>query len=140
MVTIWGMSKALGPMVYGEREEEVFLGREITRRQNVSEDTAQKIDAEVRKLIDVNYQRAKTILTSQIDKLHLLANALIEYETLDTHEIDLVLAGKKLDRSKQMKKTKKTPPDDKPTATAPAGKKAKAAGKVHATKEAGQGA
>jgi len=136
MVTMWGMSKELGPMVYGEREEEVFLGREITRRQNVSEETAQKIDAEVHKLIDDNYQRAKQILTSQIDRLHLLANALIEYETLDTHEIDLVLAGKKLDRAPHMKKTKKTPPPDKPTATAPSGKTSKA----HAAKEAGQGA
>jgi len=136
MVTMWGMSKELGPMVYGEREEEVFLGREITRRQNVSEDTAQKIDAEIHKLIDDNYQRAKQILTSQIDRLHLLANALIEYETLDTHEIDLILAGKKLDRAPHMKKTKKTPPPNKPTATAPSGKTSKA----HAAKEAGQGA
>jgi len=136
MVTMWGMSKELGPMVYGEREEEVFLGREITRRQNVSEDTAQKIDAEIHKLIDDNYQRAKQILTSQIDRLHLLANALIEYETLDTHEIDLVLAGKKLDRSPHLKKTKKTPPPDKPTASAPSAKTRKA----HTAKEAGQGA
>jgi len=133
MVTVWGMSKKLGPMVYGEREEEVFLGREITRHQNISEDTAQKIDAEIHNLIDANYQRARKILTSQIDKLHLLASALIEYETLDAHEIDLILEGKKLNRSEPKKRSKKTPPADKPTATAPAGK-------MHSTKEAGQSA
>jgi len=134
MVTVWGMSEKLGPMVYGEREEEIFLGREITRHQNISEATAKQIDAEVRKLIDQNYERARRILVDNMDKLHLLAKALIEYETLEEHEIDLVLAGKKLERSTREQPPKR-PPTDKPSATAPA-----TGAKVAGTKEAGQGA
>ncbi|MFQ5356364.1 MAG: cell division protein FtsH, partial [Mariprofundaceae bacterium] len=134
MVTVWGMSEKLGPMVYGEREEEIFVGREITRHQNVSEGTAKQIDAEIRKLIDSNYTRSKKILTEQNDKLHLLAEALIEYETLEGDEIDLILAGKKLDKSDH-EQSKKTPPNDTSSASAP-----RAGAKVVGTKEAGQGA
>ncbi len=94
MVTQWGMSE-LGPMVYGEREHEPFLGREITRQTNISEETARKIDAVVRKLIEENYDRAKVILEKHMDQLHLLAKALIKYETLDTTDIDRVMKGKK---------------------------------------------
>ncbi|MDQ6970155.1 MAG: ATP-dependent zinc metalloprotease FtsH [Mariprofundus sp.] len=94
MVTQWGMSE-LGPMVYGEREHEPFLGREITRQTNISEETARKIDAVVRKLIEDNYDRAKAILEKHMDQLHLLAKALIKYETLDTTDIDRVMKGKK---------------------------------------------
>ena len=119
MVTMWGMSDELGAMVYGEREEEIFLGREITRTKNISETTAQKIDIEVRHLIDSNYDRSKKILQDNMDKLHVLAEALIEYETLDGEEIDLVLAGKKIMRGETSAKAKKTPPPDKPTAAAP---------------------
>ncbi len=119
MVTMWGMSDALGPMVYGEREAEIFLGREVTRTQNVSEKTAQKIDHEVRKLIDDNYERAKKILTEQMDKLHLLAKALIEFETLEGEEIDVVLAGKKLVRTVKPSKPGKSAPPEEPSAMAP---------------------
>ncbi len=120
MVTMWGMSDQLGPMVYGEREAELFLGREVTRTQNISEETAKKIDIEVRKLIDDNYARAKKILTDQMDKLHLLAHALIEFETLEGDEIDQVLAGKKLVRTTKPKAHGKTkPPPEEPNATAP---------------------
>jgi len=98
MVTMWGMSDTLGAMVYGERDQEVFLGREITRHQNISEKTAQVIDAEVRKLIDDNYNRAKKILEDHMDQLHNIANALIKYETLEGNEIDLVMQGKELHR------------------------------------------
>ncbi|RMG90954.1 MAG: ATP-dependent metallopeptidase FtsH/Yme1/Tma family protein [Zetaproteobacteria bacterium] len=93
MVTQWGMSDRLGPMVYGEREHEPFLGREITRQSNISEETARAIDAEVRELIEFNYARAKKILQDHMDQLHALAEALIKYETLEANEIDMVLAG-----------------------------------------------
>jgi len=119
MVTMWGMMEELGPMVYGEREAELFLGREVTRTQNISEKTSQQIDAEVRKLIDSNYVRAKGIIEKHMDQLHLLAQALIEFETLEDDEIDQVMAGKKLDRSAAKKKTKKPKPPEHPSATAP---------------------
>ncbi len=98
MVTMWGMSDALGPMVYGEREHEPFLGREITQQRNISQETARKIDAEVRALIDANYQRAKDILQDHIDELHAVAKALIKYETLDGPDIDRAMAGEPIER------------------------------------------
>ncbi len=118
MVTVWGMTDTLGPMVYGENEAELFLGREVTRTQNISEKTSQMIDAEVRKLIDKNYARAKDIIEKHMDELHLLADALIEYETLEDDEIDQVMAGKKLHRSEK-KKAKKTGSPKHPRAPAP---------------------
>ena len=92
MVTRYGMSKDLGTIAYGENEDEVFLGRSITRQQNMSEDTAKKVDAEVKKIIDTSYERAKKVLTEKIDDLHKLAKALLVYETLTGDEIrDLIL-------------------------------------------------
>ena len=91
MVTRYGMSKELGPLTYGENEDEVFLGRSITRQQHMSEETAKKVDAEVKKIVDTGYQRAKKILTEKIDDLHKLAKALLVYETLTGDEIkDLI--------------------------------------------------
>ena len=91
MVTRWGMSEAMGPIAYQENEEEVFLGRSVARTQNVSEETAKKIDAEVRKIVDTGYGRAKKILTEKVDQLHKLSKALLEYETLNGDEIrDLI--------------------------------------------------
>ena len=87
MVTRYGMSKELGPLTYGENEDEVFLGRSITRQQHMSEETAKKVDAEVKKIVDSGYQRAKKILTEKIDDLHKLAKALLIYETLSGEEI-----------------------------------------------------
>ena len=87
MVTKFGMSNELGPLSYGENEDEVFLGRSITRQQHMSEDTARKVDIEVKKIVDVGYQRAKKILTEKLDDLHKLAKALIVYETLSGEEI-----------------------------------------------------
>ena len=87
MVTKFGMSEELGPLTYGENEEEVFLGRSVQKHQNVSEETARKIDSEVRKIVDEAYNKAKEILSEKIDDLHLLAKALIEYETLTGEEI-----------------------------------------------------
>ena len=88
MVTKFGMSNELGPLSYGENEEEVFLGRSITRHQQMSEDTTKKIDAEIKKIVDEGYKKAKKILTEKIDDLHKLAKALLTYETLTGNEID----------------------------------------------------
>jgi len=95
MVTRFGMSTELGPQTFGENEDEVFLGRSITRHQQISEETAKKVDAEIRKIVDAGYQRAKKILTEKIDDLHKLAKALMLYETLTGDEIkDLILNNK----------------------------------------------
>ena len=92
MVTRFGMSKELGPLSYGENEDEVFLGRSITRQQHMSEETAKKVDAEVKKVVDAGYERAKKIITEKLDDLHKLAKALLIFETLSGEEIrDLIL-------------------------------------------------
>jgi cell division protease FtsH len=95
MVTRFGMSDALGPVSYGENQEEVFLGHSVSRTQNVSESTAQKIDAEVRRIVDETYARAKSILTERIEDLHVLAKGLLEYETLTGDEIKGLLKGER---------------------------------------------
>ena len=95
MVTKFGMSNELGPLTYGENEDEVFLGRSITRHQQMSEETANKVDSEIKKIVDAGYKRAKKILTEKIDDLHKLAKALILYETLTGEEIkDLIFNNK----------------------------------------------
>jgi len=100
MVTKYGMSTELGTIAYGENEEEVFLGRSVTKQQNMSEDTAKKIDAEVKKIVDKGYERAKKILNEKIDDLHKIAKALLIYETLSGDEIrDLILKDIKPTRS-----------------------------------------
>ena len=100
MVTKYGMSEELGPLAYGENEEEVFLGRSVTKQQNMSEETAKKIDIEVKKIVDTGYQRARQVLTDKIDDLHKLAKALLIYETLSGEEIrDLILKNIKPTRS-----------------------------------------
>ena len=92
MVTKYGMSIALGPLSYGANEDEIFLGRQITRQEHMSEETAKKVDMEVKKIVDTGYQRAKKILTEKIEDLHKLAKALLIYETLSGEEIkDLIL-------------------------------------------------
>ena len=87
MVTKFGMSSKLGPIQYGENEEEVFLGRSVQKHQNVSEETAKVIDSEIREIVETCYEKAKSILTEKIDDLHSLAKGLIEYETLSGDEI-----------------------------------------------------
>ena len=100
MVTKYGMSTELGTIAYGENEEEVFLGRSVTRQQNMSEETAKKIDAEVKKIVDKGYERAKKILNEKIEDLHKIAKALLIYETLSGDEIrDLILKDIKPTRS-----------------------------------------
>jgi cell division protease FtsH len=94
MVTQWGMSDALGPMVYGENEGEVFLGRSITTHKNVSETTLQKVDAEIRRIIDEQYQLARKLLEENRDKVETMAKALLEWETLDADQLEDIMAGK----------------------------------------------
>ncbi len=94
MVTKWGLSEKLGPLAYGDEEEEVFLGRSVTQHKNVSDDTAHSIDSEIRQFIDRNYQRAERILQENLDKLEMMAQALIKYETIDSNQIDDIMAGK----------------------------------------------
>ncbi|HET7334797.1 MAG TPA: ATP-dependent zinc metalloprotease FtsH [Rhizomicrobium sp.] len=93
MVMRYGMSDALGPIAYGENQEEVFLGHSVSRQQNISEATAQKIDSEIRKIVDETYSRAEAILKEHEDDLHTLANGLLEYETLSGDEIIALLKG-----------------------------------------------
>ena len=105
MVTRFGMSNELGPLTYGENEDEVFLGRSITRHQQMSEETAKKVDSEIKKIVDIGYKRAKKILTEKIDDLHKLAKALILHETLTGDEIvDLILKNKFPERKEDPKK------------------------------------
>src|SRR6188508_1944758 len=94
MVTRWGMSEALGPMVYGENEGEVFLGRSVTVHKNVSETTMQKVDAEIRRIIDQQYRVARKILEENRDKVEAMTKALLEWETLDADQIGDIMSGK----------------------------------------------
>jgi len=99
MVTQWGMSDKLGPLKYADNQEEVFLGHSVTRTQNISEQTAQIIDGEIREIVTHGYVRAKQLLTDHIDQLHSLAGALLEYETLSGDEIKKVIAGEPIQRN-----------------------------------------
>jgi len=94
MVTKWGLSERLGPLTYSEEEGEVFLGHSVTQHKNVSDETAHAIDGEIRNIIDRNYERANRLLTENLDKLHLMAEALIKYETIDSDQIDDIMEGR----------------------------------------------
>jgi len=94
MVTRYGMSEALGPMVYAENEGEVFLGRSVTKTNNVSESTMQKVDMEVRRIIDQQYAQARKLIEDNKDKIHAMAKALLEWETIDVDQLDDIIAGK----------------------------------------------
>ena len=94
MVCDWGMSEKLGPLHFGKREGEVFLGRDFgDAGKEYSEQTAVEIDGEVRKIVTANYERAKKVVVENLDKLKVLAEALLEYETIDGAEIDTIFAG-----------------------------------------------
>jgi signal transduction histidine kinase len=94
MVTKWGLSDKLGPLTYSEDQGEVFLGRSVTQHKQVSDVTAHVIDEEVRRLIDSNYQRAKGILDSNLEKLHKMAEALMKYETIDESQLKDIMQGR----------------------------------------------
>jgi cell division protease FtsH len=94
MVTQWGMSDELGPMVYGENEGEVFLGRSVTTHKSVSEATLQKVDAEIRRIIDQQYRVARKLLEDNREKVEAMTKALLEWETLDSDQIADIMAGK----------------------------------------------
>ncbi|MFZ0390452.1 MAG: ATP-dependent zinc metalloprotease FtsH, partial [Calditrichia bacterium] len=104
MVCEWGMSDLLGPITFGKKEEEIFLGREIAQHRDFSEKTAQEIDAEVRRIISHAEQRVQNLLKDNLDSLHSLASALLEREILDGEEIDLILSGKELPQKKEVVK------------------------------------
>jgi cell division protease FtsH len=94
MVTEWGMSDALGPMVYGENEGEVFLGRSVTNHQSVSEATMHKVDTEIRRIIDEQYSLARKLLEDNRDKVEIMTKALLEWETIDAEQINDIMAGR----------------------------------------------
>jgi cell division protease FtsH len=94
MVTKWGLSDRLGPLTYTEDDGEVFLGRSVTRHKNVSDETAHTIDKEIRSIIDRNYQRSEHLLRDNLDKLRAMAEALIKFETIDSEQINDIMAGR----------------------------------------------
>lgn len=93
MVTQWGLSEKLGPMVFGEEEGEVFLGRSVTQHKSLSDETAHVIDEEIRNIVDKNYSRAEKILKENIDILHAMSDALMKYETIDKDQIASLMKG-----------------------------------------------
>jgi cell division protease FtsH len=113
MVCEWGMSVKMGPLHFGKREGEVFLGRDFgDTSKDYSEQTAVDIDAEIHAIVSTNYDRAKKVLVENLEKLKLLAEALLEYETIDGREIDIIFSGQKLER-------KVTPPTAEKATPAP---------------------
>jgi cell division protease FtsH len=94
MVTQWGLSDRMGPLSYSEEEGEVFLGKSMGKQKTVSDETVRAIDSEIRSIIDRNYQRSVDILKENEDKLHVMADALMKYETIDSSQIDSIMAGK----------------------------------------------
>ena len=95
MVTKWGLSDKMGPMTYSDEEGEVFLGRSVTQTKTMSDDTAKEIDSEIRLLINKSYEAATKIITENIDKLHIMSDTLMQYETIDRDQIDDIMMGVK---------------------------------------------
>ncbi len=125
MVTQWGMTDALGPMVYGENEGEVFLGRSVTTHKNVSEETMRQVDAEIRRIIDQQYGVARKLIEDNSDKIEIMAKALLEWETLDADQISDIMAGNpprapKPSAPPQQPTTPDSSPGAAPSAPAPA--------------------
>ena len=110
MVTKWGLSDEMGPIAYGEEEDEVFLGRSVTQTKNVSDETARRIDEVVRGILDRAYARTTEILTENLDKLHVMANTLLLYETIDASQIDDIMAGREPGPPADWAKSGRTPP------------------------------
>jgi cell division protease FtsH len=120
MVTRFGMSDSMGPMVYGENEGEVFLGRSVTTHKNVSETTLQKVDAEIRRIIDQQYAVARKILEDNRDKVEAMTRALMEWETIDADQIKDIMEGRPPRAPKPLQSSVPPPSDNTPSATAPA--------------------
>ena len=118
MVTQWGMSDNLGPMVYGENEGEVFLGRSITTHKNVSEATMQQVDAEIRRIIDGQYGLARKLIEDNRDKVEAMTKALMEWETIDADQISDIMEGRS-PRPPKPPATQTPPPPSQGSATAP---------------------
>ena len=117
MVTRWGFSKELGAVSYGENQDEVFLGMSVARTQNVSEATAQKIDSEIRRLVEEGHSEARRILEEKRDGLEIVAKGLLEFETLSGDEIKDLLEGKRPNRETIIDTTPRgsaVPPAGKP--------------------------
>jgi len=112
MVTEWGMSEKLGPLLYGEPSQEVFLGHSVTQHKNMSDATAAQVDAEVRRIVDEAYMTARKVLTENLDQLHTLGKGLLEYETLSGEEINALLRGEAIIRTD---KQDTPPPPKQPT-------------------------
>ena len=109
MVTEWGMSKKLGPIAYGENEQEIFLGHSVTQKKSVSENTAQEIDKEVKRIITESQKKARLIIKKNIKQLHRLAKGLLKHETLNREEINDIIKGKKIKKELVSTKSKKYP-------------------------------
>ena len=112
MVTKWGLSEEMGPIAYGDEEEEVFLGRSVSQTKSVSDDTARKIDEVVRTILDKAYSRTRTLLQDNIEKLHIMAEALLAYETIDATQIDAVMEGRRPGPPADWTKSGRTSKDD----------------------------
>lgn len=108
MVTRYGMSDKMGPMVYAENEGEVFLGRSVTRTTHVSEATMQQVDAEIRRILDERYEVAKKLIVENSDKMHAMAEALLKWETIDSDQIDDIMAGREVRPPKSYDESKAT--------------------------------
>ncbi len=119
MVTQWGMSDSLGPMVYGENEGEVFLGRSVTTHKNVSEATMQQVDKEIRRIIDQQYALARKLIEDNRDKIEAMTKALLEWETIDADQIKDIMEGLSPRPPKPSQGTSTPPPQDS-TPSAPA--------------------
>ena len=128
MVTEWGMSEKLGPLLYSENQQEVFLGHAITQRQNMSQETAKLIDEEIRRLVNQGYDKAWEVLSTNRDKLEAVTQALMEYETISGEETAAVMRGEKIMRK-----------DDDDATRGPLGSAVPTAGRPRPREEPGPG-
>ncbi len=114
MVTEWGMSDKLGPLRYSVDQEEVFLGHSVAQSKNMSDETASIVDSEIKNIVEGAYARARKILTDQLDQLHIVAKALLEYEMLSGDEIKALLRGEPI-----LRDTPDEPADNGPRSSVP---------------------
>ncbi len=110
MVCEWGMSDAMGPLTFGKKEEQIFLGREIAQRSDYSEDTALRIDQEVKRIVTENYQRALAVLEEYKERLQKLADALLAREVLDGDQVQRIVAGQSLDETAASRRRRRRAP------------------------------